>query len=217
MPLRFLDDFDPAQEPARGVGVAVAESEHRIANNLAIIAGMVRAATVKLRNDDQRDFNHAIAVLADLSIRIEAVAQLHRLLMQRGQAQIDLAEYLREVIKAAKAALDDAGDRIGFDERATFEAHPRRAAAIGLFLSEAITNALKYADGAPIRVALWMSENDLLLEVSDHGPGLPLGFVEENGDGFGLMRALASQLNGRIELHKSNGTGLSVRLVMPPK
>jgi two-component sensor histidine kinase len=195
---------------------AVAEADHRIANNLAIIAGMVRDASAKLKTDPHRDHDIAISVLADLSTRIEAIAQLHRILTeQRGRAQIDLPKYLREIIKAAKSALADSDSRIGFEARTEFEAHPRIAEPMGLFLSEAITNALKHARGAYIRVVLRIGGQDLLLEVADNGPGLPPAFDKKDSSGFRLMRSLASQLNGRIELDKCFGTGLCVRLIMP--
>lgn len=195
---------------------AITEADHRIANNLAIIAGMVREASVKLKTDPQRNYEVGISVLADLSTRIEAIAQLHRILTeQRGQAQIDLPRYLREVIKAAKSAFADSDNRVGFEARTDFEAHPRIAKVMGLFLSEAVTNALKHADGAYIRVALRIGRQDLLLEVADNGPGLPPDFDKNNCTGLRLMRSLASQLNGRVELDKCYGTGLCVRLIMP--
>ncbi len=216
MPLRFLEDFAPQLGSALPAEDAIAESEHRIANNLAIIAGMVRSAMAKLRTDAKRDFDAAIAVLADLSTRIEAIAQLHRLLVEHGQHQVELATYLREVVKAAKLALTDSGSRVAFEGRTEISAHPRRAAAMGLFLSEAITNALKHAGGAYIRVVLRMRGNDLLLEVADNGPGLPPDFDEKNSNGFRLMGSLALRLNGRVEVAKTNGTGLCLRLIVPP-
>jgi two-component sensor histidine kinase len=211
-----LDDLGPEVGSALQTGDAVAESEHRIANNLAIIAAMVRSAMAKLRTDPKRDYDGAISVLADLAARIEAVAQLHRLLVEHGQNEVELATYLREVVKAAKLALTNTGSRVAFEARTEIRAHARRAAAMGLFLSEAITNALKHAEGAYIRVVLRMSGNDLLLEVADNGPGLPRGFDEGKSSGFRLMRSLASRLNGRVEFAKTNGAGLCARLVVPP-
>jgi two-component sensor histidine kinase len=156
-------------------------------------------------------------VLADVSTKIEAVAQLHRLLVEQGQAQVELSEYLREVVKTATLALNVLGGRLVFEARAQISAHSRRAAAMGLFLSEANTNSLKHAKGAYIRVVLRMSGNDFLLEVADNGPGLLPGFDEASSSGFRLMRSLASRLNGRVEFDKSPGAGLCGRLVVPPK
>lgn len=216
MPLRFLDDLGAETESARHREDAIVESEHRIANNLAIVAGMIRLASAKLRNDKKRDFDAAVAVLADLSTRIDAIAVLHRLLIEHGQDKIEVAEYLQQVVKAARVALVDAKSHIGFEARTEVEAHPSRAAALGLFLCEAITNALKHAGGAYVRVVLRMRGNDLLLEVADNGPGLPPDFDEKRSGGFRLMRSLASRLNGVLELAKTNGTGLCVRVIVPP-
>jgi two-component sensor histidine kinase len=217
MPLRFLDDLGAELESALQTEDAVAESEHRIANNLAIIAAMVRSAIAKLKNDPVRDYEAAIMVLADLSTRIEAVAQLHRMLVEHGQNQVELATYLREVVRAAKSALTNTGSRVAFDSRTQIRAHPRRAAAMGLFLSEAITNALKHAKGASVRITLRMSGNDLMLDVIDNGPGLPASFDERKSNGFRLMRSLASRLHARVEFVKPNGSGLCTRLIVPPQ
>jgi two-component sensor histidine kinase len=216
MPLRFLDDLSPDLESALHGGDAIAESEHRIANNLAIVAAIIRSATVKLRNDPKRDFDAAVGVLADLSIRIEAIAQLHRLLIEHNQNQIELAKYLLDVVKAATLALTDSDSRVAFEARTDVRAHASRAAAMGLFLCEAITNALKHAGGAYIHVVLRMSGNDLVLEVTDNGPGLPSDFDERRSTGFRLMHSLASRLNGRLALSETNGTGLCVRVIVPP-
>jgi len=85
---------------------------------------------------------------------------------------------------------------------------------MGLFLSEAITNALKYSDGAPIAVIMRIDGNELLLEVADHGSGLPSGCVE-GGSGLRLMRSLAAGLDGHVEFDKNSNTGLCVRFVLP--
>ncbi len=87
---------------------------------------------------------------------------------------------------------------------------------MGLFLSEAITNASKHAADAYIRIDLRMSGNNLLLEIADNGPGLPPDFDERRSSGFRLLRSLASQLNGRVEFAQAEGTGLCVRLIVPP-
>ena len=216
MPLRFLDDFGPQSASPLRAEDAVAESEHRIANNLAIIAGMIRVANNRLRADPKRDFDAAISVLDGLFTRIEAIAQLHRLLMEQpGQAGINLPRYLGEVIKAANSALAEPGHRIAFEAHTEFVMHAKSAAGMGLFLSEAVTNALKYANGARIRVVLRMSAKELVLEVADNGPGLPSGFAETCSNGFTMMRLLASRLDGRIEFDNGGGAGLWVRLVVP--
>ncbi len=55
MPLRLLNDLGTELETALHAQDAIAESEHRIANDLTIIAGMVRSAISKLRTDPKCD------------------------------------------------------------------------------------------------------------------------------------------------------------------
>lgn len=65
----------------------------------------------------------------------------------------------------------------------------------GSELGSALAN-FAAAESELLRVALRTNGLDLLLEVSDSGPGLPLSFVE--GNGSRLMRALASRRENGI-------------------
>jgi two-component sensor histidine kinase len=59
----------------------VVEAHHRIANNLAIIAGLIRSELLKLATKEQPNAGYARRLLQQMSLRIDAVGRLHRLLM----------------------------------------------------------------------------------------------------------------------------------------
>lgn len=60
---------------------------------------------------------------------------------------------------------------------------------------EGVTNAIKHAPGAPVRVSLAVEDDTLVVEVTDDGPGAPA----DTSEGFGLRN-----LRERVEL--SGGT-----------
>jgi two-component sensor histidine kinase len=62
-----------------------------------------------------------------------------------------------------------------------------------------------------------MPDRRFVIEVADDGVGLPEGFdpAASSGAGLRVMRALAEQIGGRLDLDQSE-IGLRVRLEIPP-
>ncbi len=97
----------------------------------------------------------------------------------------------------------------------------RLASALSLWLHEIIDNAARHALVASSSPRLMLSsrqdQEQLVLRVSDNGPGLPPGFDPGRDAGMGLIlaRALASHdLGGSMELAGLN-PGLEVSLTVP--
>ena len=94
------------------------------------------------------------------------------------------------------------------------------AVPCGLILNELLTNSLKYAfpplynqnsgEGRDGRICIdFHSENDkYFLTYSDDGVGLPedLDFQNTKTMGLNLINGLVKQINGTIELNRSEGT-----------
>jgi two-component sensor histidine kinase len=159
-----------------------------------------------------------------MSVRIDSVGRLHRLLMHRdGKAIVDLSAYLREVVDAVVGSLSSAeGTQFSFDLSPHYLTSPKQGVAIGLLVGEAITNALKYAHPTGVAGKIGISSRDrpeggLVIEIDDDGVGLPEGFDPTMGSrtSLRLIRALAEQLGGRLDFEQGL-IGLSVRLEVPP-
>src|SRR5271154_7200896 len=95
MPARLVASAEPGLE---GPPAAAAEAHHRIANSLALIAGLIRVQARRLpdkptvKTGDVRDW------LQQMSVRIEAVGRLHRLVTcEAGTETVALGVYLREI------------------------------------------------------------------------------------------------------------------------
>jgi PAS domain S-box-containing protein len=84
------------------------------------------------------------------------------------------------------------------------------------FAQEAISNAVRHARPTVVRVTLRWEPPDLILQVKDNGPGISSASLEKS-EGFGLrnMRARASQIDGKLEIHTGAGHGTSIVLTVP--
>lgn len=221
MPERLVDSV--MDGTAIAASDLIAEANHHIANNLGIIAGLIRAQVLKIPLDTPLDPLQVRASLEQMSLRIDAVGRLHRLLMNTGNGgSVELTAYLREIADAAMCSLANIERTdILFNLETRTTVHARQAAAIGLLIGEALINSLKHGHPSDEHGTIWISckpqlENRTTIEVSDDGVGLPAD-VDPGGRGSSgtrLMRQLAAQLNAQLQFINTD-PGLTVRLDLP--
>ena len=88
--------------------------------------------------------------------------------------------------------------------------------ALYRILSEALSNATRHGGGTGIEVRVTQVDAELMVEVSDAGPGFDAGRKPGEGHlGLAGMRERAQLLGGRFELESSTGTGTRVRAYLP--
>jgi two-component sensor histidine kinase len=203
--------FDPARE-----------ADHRIANNLALVASSVR---LQARNADKREAgftNEEVKLLlAEIAGRIDAVGQLHKMLSQDPAGVVDIGEHLAKMCATLKPFMSAAGQvDLVCDFQPGCAVHPDQLMPIALIVIEMVMNAIKYAHPAGVAgridVGCRMLDGAVAVEVCDDGVGLPEAF-NTNGDGgtgFNVMRTLAAQL-GATPIFDSDPLGLRFLLVMP--
>jgi two-component sensor histidine kinase len=202
----------------------VAETNHRIANSLAVLVSMVRmqAASVK-KNTDSYSNAEVLQLLYGVAARINAVSHLHRIASHAGvDGAVSLKPHLHDVTDALVAALSSS-------ERAVKVVYTggdcvvqmRQIQPIVLLLCEIFINAVKYAhpSGVPLIMLVDCSisaDGRLVLTICDDGVGLPEGFdpAQSGGMGFKVMRSLASELGGELQI-QSTHLGLSFRISLP--
>jgi two-component sensor histidine kinase len=150
--------------------------------------------------------------------RRDEAGRLHRT-SRDGHHSVDLSKFLREI---ATSSLSAGGQtELLFDLKADREISARHVDAVALVVSEAITNALKYAHpaGVPGKICVASSHNNdqrLVIEVADDGVGLPEGFDPLTAESMGirLMRIFADEVTARLEFAQPP-IGLCIRLEMP--
>ncbi len=77
---------------------------------------------------------------------------------------------------------------------------------------EALTNALRHAQGTEVSVSLKLADGRVVLHVSDDGRGLPEARRE---GGLVGMRERAMLIDGTLEVHSAEGRGTDVALSVP--
>jgi PAS domain S-box-containing protein len=89
---------------------------------------------------------------------------------------------------------------------------PEVEAAVYYVAAEALTNAAKYARAESVRVAARVSENRVVLEVSDRGLG---GAKVTPGSGLQGLTDRVEAIGGRLDVHSPVGLGTTIRAVIP--
>src|SRR5215210_5222561 len=198
------------------------EADHRTANNLAMLAGLIRLhATEAGRRKLPLSPAEVSKFLAELGAKVETVAKLHRALANAGSGRIKIASYVRELCETVASL--SAAARISVSTACEQEIEAAQALPVGFIVAEMIANALKYAHPTGIPVVLEVTCKDAddtstCIEVSDDGVGFPERFdpASDGGLGFKLMRSLAQQIGAELDFTTSP-LGITCRLVLRPE
>lgn len=204
----------------------ISESNHRIANNLALLVSAVsiRTAEVSRRSHDL-DREEVALILGEVSARISTVSWLHRFLSREPEAErVNVNAHLYELCEMLLSALSDP-DRMKLVRTGTGECFvtPRQVVPLCLIVTEVVTNSLKYAHPTGVRGTISVGcrelvDRSLVVEVADDGVGLPEDYdlLAEGGTGARTIRALANQLGAAVEF-VSSPIGLAFRMTIPRK
>jgi two-component sensor histidine kinase len=228
MPMRFVKPLfqvaPPSEVGVANIDVRLAESDHRIANSLALVAGLLRLQASDLQQAvDQISAKRLTDPLLEAAGRIEIVGRMHRRMAHLAAGDsFDLAELLREVADATVASLAPAGRTrllLGLDGACL--APSRLALPVSLAVGELVTNSIKHAHPTGVEGEIEVScssgeGGDFVVEVSDDGVGLPDDFDPQTSTtlGFRLLRALCDQMHGVLSFSQSP-IGFAVRLSAP--
>ena len=202
-----------------------AEANHRIANNLAMIAGLVRLHASSVTSGRAENFTRGDVrqLLDEIGSRIETVGRLHRLLSYSApRTAVNLSEHLEETCEALVASMSDqAAITLSFRAAGECSVEPDGAGPVALIVSELVTNAIKHAHpaGAPGKILIRCGPGlggGIYVDVEDDGVGLPESFDPwtDGGLGFRVVRNLAYQLGARLAFDM-DGLGLKVKLIVP--
>jgi two-component sensor histidine kinase len=200
--------------------VLIREANHRIANALAGIAGLVRLQASEIgRRGADLSADEARELLSEVSVRIDALGRLHRLLAhQTDTRRIDLGLHLGEVANIVASTFP--GMLLTNTCQGGCLIDSAAAGTIALIVSEMITNSAKHAHpaGLPVAITLGCSRLDdgcIVVVVEDDGVGLPENFDHKSDGGLGLkvIRALSNQIEAKLSLD-SHALGLRSVLVL---
>lgn len=202
-----------AERVAEQRSAMMKEAHHRVRNSLMLASSLVQMQA----RDAPPDVAEAMARLQG---RLSSIGLVHQALYtDEREGDVDLAVYLKTLSHELWSAL-------GLNERnvalrldlapATIPAE--QATPVGLIVSEAVTNSVKYAFETRSGEITISCEphgvEEILVTVKDDGPGVTSASSSgSTGLGSGLIQALARQIGGRAVMLSDNGA--EMRLIFP--
>lgn len=180
------------------------EIHHRIKNNLQIVTSLLNLRAQRLVSPVAR------GALNEAQTRIKALALVHRHLYEQQEVKaVELHGFLDELATLLADTTGAGGDVHVVVDVAPTTVTPDQAIPLALLVTEGLSNALKHAfpQGRPGRVDLRLRHEgeDAVLEIADNGVGYEDGdgggwVSGEGGLGLTLIRMLARQIGGTVEL-----------------
>jgi two-component sensor histidine kinase len=176
------------------------EVDHRLKNNLAMLAGLL-ALQVRETDDDA-----AREVLARAGARLQSLAKVYDTLRyEPGTVTVLDAAVL------VRGLCDSLGHALGLDDSIVLECEAEailvtrdRASALALLINEVVTNAAKHAfadrDRGRIRMELARGpDGGAMLAIADNGRGIDQA-SNHDGRGRKLIDALAEMASGELSV-----------------
>ncbi len=193
--------------------VLLAEIQHRVKNNLAIITGLLNLQTEKAPCEVSKQ------LMIDSKNRVMSIAMVHERLYKKSDlSKIDLKLYISELVKEIALSFPSKTPQVVILEDLTLiDTEITKAVPIGLIINEAITNSLKHAFDNSITDPIINIKTELIFDkiqiiISDNG----IGFNEqtkknESSLGLSLIESLADQIDAKVSF--TNDLGAKVNLI----
>lgn len=200
MAFHLLDDEAQMEDALREKNVLLKEVHHRVRNNLQLISSIMNMQIRKATEPETRD------ILRRLQERVMSLSSVHKSIYQtENLSRTNAGTLLPDLFERLVAAEGPQGleYRHDFDEVVLF---PDQAVPLTLLASELATNALTFM-GAPegekphLFVSLKQLDAGSARLVCENSVGADIKDMKPNEAGLGaqLIRAFATQLNGKVE------------------
>lgn len=182
--------------------VLLREIYHRTKNNMQVISSLINLQASSVED------NSILQMFADARNRIQAMSLVHEKLYQSGDlSNVDSWDYIKDLVRAMARSYQPGLEMISIST--DIESIPfsiDTAIPCGLIINELMSNSLKYAftDGRKGEIRITLRRNggeEIKLDFSDNGVGLPEGFDLRQNSSLGLKlvtNLTTKQLGGRI-------------------
>jgi two-component system sensor kinase len=197
--------------------IILKEIHHRVKNNLQVISSIFYLQGEKVNDPRLHE------IINECKNRVRSMAIIHENFYQSDDlTRIDFGQYLKNLINNLMISYGIENDRIDIDLRVsdTFLSIDV-AIPCGLLVNEIISNAIKHAFPGDVsgNITIEMfspNSHDFTLRIKDNGIGIPDNIDISNTGTLGmeLITTLTSQLEGSIELNKSQGTEFIIKFAV---
>lgn len=145
---------------------------------------------------------------------------------------VNLVKITREILAMLAPTAVEKKIELEFEHDNNLPLLAGNSTALGILIRNLVDNAIRYSnENSKVSVCVYSKQQQLILEVSDNGPGIPselrtrvferfFRVLGNKSIGSGLGLAIVQQIcdlhNGKIELDSpTNGSGLVVRVYFP--
>jgi PAS domain S-box-containing protein len=187
------------------------EIHHRVKNNMQIISSFLSLQSSQVL--DKRDAN-LFTVVQD---RVKSMALIHDNLYQSVDlSSIQFKEYVTNLSSQLFSNHSNISKNIKLvTDIMDVTFNMETAIPLGLIISEMITNSLKHAfpdSKGELFISLHTKDDNIELIIKDNGVGVPEDFDIKKPKKLGLrlLNQLVEQLEGSIELDRSQGTKFKI-------
>lgn len=206
----ILRDEAELEDMLREKEVLLREVHHRVKNNLQLIASIVNMQLRRTRSEETR------SVMRALQERVVSLAAIHNGLYQTADlSEISVQSLFPGIIEQVTRNAQVRGQIVAVESNLQpVQLTVDQAVPLALLLTEALSNALKYAateDGSAPRVAVTFSveqTGEALLEVSNSVTrSAQVVDFDTGGTGIGtqLLRGFTKQLGGEFSREADGG------------
>lgn len=190
----------------------IKEIHHRMKNNMQIISSLL-----SLQGDYVDDLK-ILNILKESQTRVRSMSILHEKLYQsEDEYWINTSDYIHRLVQNLfKTHTIEGGMITPIIDVDNVKLNIKTAVPCGLIINELLSNSLKYAfpqeREGEIHISLKAKDNKFKLIISDSGIGLPedLDFRNSESLGLKLVNSLTHQIDGKIELDRSQGTKFKI-------
>ena len=220
------------------------EIHHRIKNNLQVISSLLDLQAEKFKNRECIKDSEVLEAFRESQDRVISMALIHEELYKGEEFEtLDFSTYIRELVENLFQTyrLNSKNIHLHIDMEENIFLDMDTAIPLGIIVNELVSNSLKHAflgrDKGRIISILRREENgerinsreeskyegckstSFILKISDDGIGIPKSIDLENPKSLGiqLVTTLVDQLDGELELKRSNETEFTIRFTVTEK
>ena len=190
----------------------LAEIQHLVKNNLAIITGLLNLQTEKAPCDVSKQ------LMTESRNRVMSIAMVHeRLYKKDNLSKIDLKLYLSELVKEVIKSFPVTAQQIEtHEELDKIELEITKAVPIGLIVNEALTNSLKHAfnkgqQNPKIKIKMQLIFDRIQICIMDNGSGFAdITNRHDTALGLSLIESLSDQIDAQVVFKNEEGACVSL-------
>lgn len=198
--------------------VLLAELNHRVKNNLAIISGLLSLQENSIENEEAK------RVLSDSKTRIMSMALVHKMLYENPQLKnIAIAKYSSNLLAELLNSYNVTKNIRVNEDYDNIYLPVSKSIPLGLILNELITNSIKYSyrygqkQDWVFDISIKNTNNSVKLIVKDNGPGFSNNFNQETDTvslGIFLVKTLTEQIDGEVKFSNDMGAKIELNFIL---